>query len=192
MTTNLFKIGGFRNPDSISPSGEIQHFYLDTFETERTTGPARLRIGASGNPIATVAALSNLLSSPFFILLVLHTTRCGNRLARYQSPPLERIELDDFLAQFADFLSRDARHDFWLHSPNDDSTIVLDRHNLILASGHLDEFRRTLEERALHEGPVKFPVPHSHHYHQEFDEWERQIVKHFEWKLTPLRPDDEQ
>jgi hypothetical protein len=190
VKNKLYKIGRFADGQDPSYAEDVQHFYLNTFELEPTTGPPRLRIGASGDPVATVASLSSLLAPAFFILLVLHLSRRGNAEARYQSPPVERETLNDFLTEFQLFLTSDARHDFWIHAPEEQATIVLDQHNIIYAYGPMDDFQESLLRQGFHNGPVRIPTPHVHHYHAEFDEEETRIVKHFPWKQSPLRPDD--
>ncbi len=192
MKTNIYKLGSYRDANEKSPPvDEVRHVYPDTFETESTTGAPRLRIGCSGSPIPVIASLAELLSPPFIVLLVLKVSRCNNKQGRYQSPALERRELDDIFAEFGEFFGSDARLHFWVHSPDDRATIVLDDHNIVYGYGPLDDFRKTLSEQGFRPGPVVIPVPHCQHYNAEFDKQERQIVKRYSWKVTPLQEDDE-
>lgn len=84
--------------------------------------------------------LASVLAGGCQILYVLHTTRTGAQLGRYESPELDLERLRQFFQEFGKFLSEDSRHDVWLHSHVDDATIVLDRHNLIYAYGPIDAF----------------------------------------------------
>ena len=62
-------------------------------------------------------ALATLLAGPLFVLYILHTPRGEGAEGRYQSPPLDDRQLDDFLAAFETFLEGDARHDVWCIRP---------------------------------------------------------------------------
>jgi hypothetical protein len=61
------------------------------------------------------------------------------------------------MAEFAEFLTEDGRHDLWLHSPRTDATLVWDRHDLIYAYGPLEQFRAVPKESLLREGQVDGP-----------------------------------
>jgi len=80
------------------------------------------------------ALIPNLMG-PFQLLYVLHTTRTGAELGRYESPELSAEAVQAFLGRFGRFLFEDARHDCWVRSHGDGATIVSDRHNLIYAYG---------------------------------------------------------
>ena len=54
------------------------------------------------------------MSGPFQRLYVLHTTRTGAELGRYESPELSTEAVQAFLGRFGRFLSEDGRHDFWV------------------------------------------------------------------------------
>jgi len=70
--------------------------------------------------------------------------------------------------------------------------LVYDRHNVIYAYGQLVRFIAALELEGLTESKeVRFPGPHAHHYHPEFDSNEHAILKNEEWTVSPLRPGDE-
>jgi hypothetical protein len=97
----------------------------------------------------------------------------------------------EFFHRFGRFLIEDARHDLWLHSHNEDATIVLDRHNLIYAYGPLDDFERMLDSAGIPRGPLpEAPDPHVHHYHPQWDDSERAILHALLWTMTPLREPD--
>jgi hypothetical protein len=127
------------------------------------------------------------------VLYVLHTTRTGAELGRYESPELTADAVHAFLHQFGRFLCEDSRHDLWLRSHDDDATIVLDRHNLIYAYGPLQAFEAVLKSVDVREGESPaVPDPHMHHYYQDWDHTEEKILRHFDWHIKPLRPGDVQ
>lgn len=166
--------------------------YSDRFQIEKTTGADRLRIGASEAQISLIWRLAFSLPAPYYVLYVLHTSRCGNELGRYQSPAIDFHTLNGFLAEFCEFLTDDARHDLWIHSPEGGATVVWDRHHLIYAYGPLERFGAVLKE-SLQEGDVDGPPsPHVHMYHPEYDDSERRLLRHFEWIRSPLLAGDEQ
>jgi hypothetical protein len=126
------------------------------------------------------------------VLYVLHTSRCGNQLGRYQSPSLEFDALNGFMAEFCEYLTNDARHDLWVYSPRSEAPLVWDRHDLIYAYGPLEQFRAVLKG-SLQEGDVDGPpYPHSHMYHAEYDDSERALLRYFHWLHSPLQEADEQ
>lgn len=123
------KLSGF-GPEEAAPIA-----YGNVFGRQETAGRARLCIGVDQGLDRCLLALVAGLAGPFQLLYVLHTSRTGARLARYESPELTLDDLRAFLAKFGDFLSGDSRHDVWIRSHDDDATLVLDRHNLIYAYG---------------------------------------------------------
>lgn len=186
MDSTLFKLG------SIHGESVTQFRYSNRFQIEKTSGPERLRIGVDDAQISLLWKLALTLPAPYFVLYVLHTSRCGSQLGRYQSPPLEFEGLNDFMAEFCEFLTKDARHDLWVHSPGTDATLVWDRHDLIYAYGPLEQFRGVLKE-SLQEGDVDGPpFPHVHMYHAEYDDSERRLLRYFQWLRTPLLESDQQ
>jgi len=167
--------------------------YGNVFAREDVGGRARLRVGLDGAQVTVVAALANGLRGPFQLLYVLHTTRTGAALGRYESPELTVDAVQAFLDQFGRFIAEDSRHDLWLRSHDDDATIVLDRHNLIYAYGPVQAFEAVLKSVGVREGDSPaVPDPHMHHYHQDWDKTEQEIVRYFDWHMTPLRPADVQ
>src|SRR5262245_59298831 len=88
--------------------------YGNTFEREHVGEQERLRIGFDHAPDYCVRELAAGLVGPFQLMYVLHTTRTGAELGRYESPILSAENVGEFLNQFGPFLSQDSRHDFWL------------------------------------------------------------------------------
>ena len=166
--------------------------YGNVFAREEVGGHPRLRIGVNQFQDACVRALASDLSGPFQLLYVLHTTRTGAELGRYESPELTAAAVEGFLHQFGRFLSEDSRHDLWVRSHDDDATIVLDRHNLIYAYGPLDAFEVAMQSLGARKGEPAVLGTHVHHYHPAWDEAERRVLRFFEWNIKPLRPGDVQ
>ena len=166
----------------------IEHHYSGVFRADS----GRLTVYSAGAAMPLVRGLTDVLAPPIDVLWVLHTSRIGAQLGRYQSPPLSLSEAERFLMTYADFLENDARSDLWLHSRAPQSTIVFERHGLIYAYGPLDAFSRTLESAGLREGHDSIPSPHAHHYRALYDAAERALASEFDWTITALRPEDEQ
>jgi hypothetical protein len=175
--------------------GDVQQpfEYGNVFDRELARGVERLRIALDADHDRCLRALTSYLTGPFHLLYVLHTTRTGAELGRYESPELNAAAVQEFLDSFGRLLSEDARQDFWIRSHGDDATIVLDRHNLIYAYGPLDAFESALRDLGVRKGaPPPIPDPHVHHYHPERDGDERALLQAFDWHVKPLRESDVQ
>lgn len=174
--------------------GEIpQPFeYGHVFAREDVGGQARLRVGLNEAQDACVLTLASGLSGPFQLLYVLHTTRTGAELGRYESPELTSAGVEEFFNEFGRFFCEDSRHDLWVRSHDDDATIVLDRHNVIYAYGPLDAFEAALQSLGARKGEPAVLGAHLHHYHPAWDEAERRVLRSFDWDIKPLRPSDVQ
>jgi hypothetical protein len=167
--------------------------YGNVFSRQTIGGTPRLRIALDGQHDTAVRALVGRLPGPFQLLYVLHTTRTGAALGRYESPELSAAAVDDFVTTFGGFLCQDARHDVWVRSPDDDATIVWDRHNLIYAYGPLEPFESVLRHFGVRSGaPPPIPDPHVHHYHREWDPGEDAVLHACDWCITPLQEPDVQ
>jgi hypothetical protein len=182
-----------RKINALAGSAETPFEYGSTFSREMAGGQSRLTIGFDHVQDFCIRELAAELTGPFQLLYVLHTTRTGSELGRYESPTLTAVQVRDFLDQFGPFLSQDARHDVWLHSHDDNATIVLDRHNLIYAYGPLARFEDVLERiGASPRGLPRVPDPHVHYYHDAWDDSEREILAALPWIRKPLRESDVQ
>jgi hypothetical protein len=166
--------------------------YGNVFAREEVGGRPRLRVGLDEAQDAAVGTLARTLRGPFHLLYVLHTTRTGAELGRYESPELTSADVESFLSEFGRFLCEDSRHDLWVRSHDDDATVVFDRHNLIFAYGPLEQFERELQSSGAREGQPAVLGAHVHHYHPDWDDAERRVLRRFEWRITPLRPSDVQ
>ncbi len=159
------------------------------------SGKPRLLIAAVPDKPGLFRHLTSRLAAPLVLLYVLHTPRGEGAAGRYQSPPLESQQVDDFLATFTPYLAGDARHDIWVHSASDDRTLVWDRHDLIFAEGEpLGEMVAVLETMGFESGDVPRPEagPHIHYYRPELDADAAAVLTRFDWTRSDLRPDDEQ
>lgn len=166
--------------------------YGNVFAREEVAGRPRLRVGVNEAQDATVASLARGLRGPFQLLYVLHTTRTGAQLGRYESPELTSRDVEEFLREFGRFFCEDSRHDLWVRSHGDDATIVLDRHNLIYAYGPLEPFERELKSSSAREGEPAVLGAHVHHYHPAWNDMERRMLGRFDWQISPLGPSDVQ
>jgi hypothetical protein len=168
--------------------------YSGTWSRQSTSSGERLLIAPrAGSHIAVLEALARCLPEPFSVLYVLVVSRRGEHATgRYQSPgSLSTTELGDFLTRFATYFEQDGRHHLWLHCFTNGSTLVYDRHDIIYAYGPVEPFEGALRGEGLVAGEVEIPTPHQHAYHPEFDETEGDILRHWEWRCSPLQPADE-
>ncbi|ROL69480.1 hypothetical protein BK634_17210 [Pseudomonas chlororaphis] len=153
----------------------------------------RIVAAVPGSDPEVVTRLVRCLSEPFILLYILHTPRGGEGEAgRYQSPELTRQEFEAFINEFTPLLSRDSRFDLWVYAPEENATVVWDRHDLLYAYGPLDAYTRELRALGFSHGQPEMPVPHAHNYHAKLDDLSRQLINRFEWRHSPLRPEDEQ
>jgi hypothetical protein len=182
----LHKFGWF--PDGVH---DEPYEYPNTWTREKTSGPDRLIIAPRSNHIGLISKLAGQLDTPLLLLYVLVVPRGGSEPGRYQSESLDREELNSFLSRYSSFLEGDARHNLWIRS-SDGGMLIFDRHNVLYAYGPLESFTSTLAACGMTQvGDIRFPVPHSHHYHPKHDDLERQILRERAWINSPLRDGDE-
>ena len=170
----------------------VMHRHSDTFAIQAERSPQRLVLAPSERHLDILFSISALLTPPFEALWVLHTPRGGSNPGRYQSPPLSLTALSDLLLPVRDYLERDGRHDFWIHSRGSESLLVWDRHDLIYLYGVISVFEDLLSNYGLHEGEVPIPSPHAHNYHAAYDLAERSLANAIAWRVSPLREADAQ
>jgi hypothetical protein len=171
---------------------DVEHQYDDVYEWERTTGPSRLVVAPRTSHIDLLQALGACWRGPYWVLYVLSVPREEAAAGRYQIPePIGSQELGTFLTRYRAFFEGDARHALWIASAAGEGTLVYDRHNVLYAYGPLEQFEDVLTARGITRGSTVFPIPHSHHYHPEFDLAEARLLSEYEWIHSPLRPDDE-
>jgi hypothetical protein len=127
-------------------------------------------------------------------------TVCARRQPRRQrigqvseSRASAKEDVEAFLKDFQAFIEKDGRHNLWIASASSSEMLIYDRHNVIYAYGSLSGWKPTLSAMQFDEVPlIRFPSPHSHHYHQSMDYEERRMVGHWDWNRTPLMPSDEE
>jgi len=148
--------------------------------------------GVPGGDVTIVRSLAALLQPPFHLLYVLHTTRGEAEPGRYQSPELERRQIEQFFDNFTDYLRSDSRFDIWVYAPRDQATLVWDRHDLLHAYGPVHEYERALLGLGFAPGKLSIDFSHIHHYRREYDSDAARLIAAFDWIYSPLRPEDEQ
>ena len=155
---------------------------------ESTKGPDRLVLAPAADQTGLLLDLARQLPEPFWLLYVVLVPRTGAEPGRYQIPePMNRVEMDDFIRSYQDFLERDGRHHLWIASASSQDSLIYDNHNVIYAYGPLDKYRQVAEQHGLNEGEVRFPAPHQHCYNSEYDSDERAILTRWEWIKSPLQ-----
>ncbi|GMK37171.1 hypothetical protein PCCS19_02240 [Paenibacillus sp. CCS19] len=142
--------------------------------------------------IDTLLSFVRIMKEPYFLLYILNVSRTGQETARYQSNEIDFLELERFFIEFGDFIKNDSRHDIWIHSPGSNSTIVYDKDNLIYLYGDIKRFQELLITKQFLKQieSIYLPIPHTHLYHQEFDQQEVDILQYLKWHITPLREED--
>ena len=184
---NCYKFG--------TPNPKNRQFkYSNVWADEKTSdGGSRRVVAPETDQVECIIRLLNSMSGPFWLLYVLVVSRGANELGRYQSPaPQTKVDVEAFLVKFRGFLEKDGRHNLWIASASGSEMLVYDRHNVIYAYGSLKEWRSTLSAMQFSEVPqIRFPSPHSHHFHQSMDDEERRMMEHWDWNRTPLKSSDE-
>ena len=169
----------------------IRFVHQRSYILEKTTGPDRLRVGIPAQSDEPVRLLLAMMPEPFVLVYVLHTPRGAER-GRYESPGLNRAQVEAFLHEFHAYLTEDARHDLWILSPAAHITLVWDRHDILFAYGPLTSFISSLEDAGYLPDAPSIPIPHAHLYHAEFDRQQYALLETFDWYRTALRPSDRQ
>lgn len=174
-------------------SGEwIEHSHTPVYRSPAASdGVERVTAGVPAGDPAVFERLTLCLRPPYFILYVLHTPRGEGDAGRYQSPAISAETLREFIAEFGQFLSADARFDIWAHSPEDRATVVWDRHNMLYAYGPIPAYLNALRALGFSEGEPSIPAPHSHHYHDKHDAAAGKLLQAFDWIYSELREEDE-
>jgi hypothetical protein len=164
----------------------------NVWDIEELNGGSRLIIAPESNHLQLLIELAELLPDPFGMLYVLLVSRCDHELGRYQSPyPCSLEEIKEFVKRFTEFLEHDGRHNLWITSLPEKTTLVCDNHGIIYAYGAIEEYEKVLLRRGLEKGKVvNMSVPHEHYYNPEYDESEKSILSYWEWRRFPLHPDE--
>jgi len=172
----------------------VRHAYPNEFSFETMpSGGQKICITTSAGYVDLIMSLAATLPEPFFILYVLIVSRkAENQAARYQSKEISRAELQAFFERFEGFFENDGRHHIWIHSPEGSSTLVYDNHDVIYAYGTLEAFSTVLQNNGLKLVEARQPLgPHGHCYNEKFDACENDLLKFWQWKQSPLQPQDD-
>jgi hypothetical protein len=172
----------------------VRHIYQKEFCFEKTAGDGqRICIATSESYVDLILSLTATLQEPFFILYVLIVSRkAEHQPARYQSKEVSRAELQTFFDKFEDYFENDGRHHIWIRSSESSATLVYDNHNVIFAYGPLETFSTVLQNNGYKLAEARQKIgPHGHCYNQEFDTFENDILKYWQWKQSPLQPQDD-
>lgn len=182
----MFKFGCHSNNES------QEYKYSNLYNVEQNSNYQRIVMGLAERHIDIILDLMAALNGPFYLLYILHTPRNGEEPGRYQSKEFAYDEISVILNQFRDFFEKDARHDIWFHSPETNTTIVYERHNLIYLYGFTGVHLHIIDKMGLKKELVSIPCPHAHYYHSEYDDFESMLLKEYQWKRTPLHEEDRQ
>jgi hypothetical protein len=161
------------------------------YRVEQTSGADRLVIAAREEPLDVLCGLAEAIGPECAVLYVHVVARAGAPRGRFQSPPLQLVDVRAFVSEYSALLENDARQEFWIGSPEDRGVLVYDRHGLIYAYGPLDEFERLLSAMGFLPGEFSLDFPHCHHYHAEYDADADRLLSHWHWRQTELHPEDE-
>jgi hypothetical protein len=169
----------------------VPHDYGNSFFVQPCGNTQRLVIGPSTGQVRLLERLAEELGDPpFYVLYVLLQSHAGNKLGRYQSPPLQSSAiLSQFLQTFSEFLEHDGRHHLWVSNGAD--VLVYDQHNVIFAYGALDKFQKVLEAEGYTNREFWFPAPHTHAFPPANAELEKQLLAHFLWQHSEFRAGDQ-
>jgi len=175
-------------------AGEVQteHSHPPIYKVCEGTARRKILATAPGSDPLIFERMARCLAPPLHLLYVLHTPRGEGQPGRYQSPEMSHEEFLGFLGRFDRFLRADARFDLWVYSPEDQATVVWDRHNLVYGYGQEDCMVEALRALGFEAGQPTIPSPHVHNYHQSLDGDARDLLAHVAWAHTPLKPEDEQ
>jgi hypothetical protein len=186
MTSQNWKLG------TVRAGKDVAWNYEPSYARQVVGGVERLVIAPGAAPIEFVRELLPLLPEPVWVLYVLITPRSDAPAGRYQSAtPHPREEVLALLDRFESYLTTDGRHNLWLATPPA-GQLVLDRHEVIYAYGPVAEIESRLKTKAFTETDmIRVPVPHSHHFHEELDAEEHEILAHWEWMHSELQETDD-
>jgi len=186
MTSQNWKLGTVRAGE------DVAFHYEPSYARQVVGGVERLVIAAGAAPVALLRELLPLLPEPLWVLYVLITPRSDAPAGRYQSAkPHTREEALALLEHFENYLANDGRHNLWLAAPPA-GQLVFDRHEVIYAYGPITEIVARLKEKGFAEVEmIRVPVPHSHHFHEELDGDEHELLAHWEWLHSELQETDD-
>ncbi|MEQ1934227.1 MAG: hypothetical protein ABL962_10185 [Fimbriimonadaceae bacterium] len=171
--------------------GIAVHHYPDQFALQEFSSFKRLIVGPSDDQVGLAIECAQLLNGPFRFSYVLAepVPLDGFSMGRFEMlAMLDITQLEGILSKNKRFFELDARHHLWIAAK--DGVIVYDQHNVLFLYGPLMDFEQILLARGLTPGPVEFPYPHTHYYHDEFNPDMIELLGTGDWKWQSL--DDHQ
>ena len=183
---NLIKYG-FSTDPNMDNVEELQ--YENEYAIEKTTGNDRLIVSTKNGYInLMLELLKEDTNCQYFILYVLHVSRCNNKLGRYQIPdPITWDKLNIFCAKYSNYFETDGRHHFWIMNYDTNDFIVYDNHNVLYVYGNIESKIKILENKMYKKvEKIRFMKPHTHHYNKENDHFENEIIHSNEWIVSSL------
>lgn len=180
----------------IPNKGNERFHYDNQWEVERGPGFQRVIIGAKDRHIDLILDIAKGFKPPYGILYVLAVPRGDkNKEGRYQCPyPVSYEELKDFCEEFKEYFESDGRHNLWICSASEEGSgelLAYDRHDIIYVYDNIEKIKNYLGNLGFNEGKVNIPMPHTHCYNKEYDEYEEKILNHWQWIHFPLEDGDE-
>jgi len=179
--TKPYRLGAF-----VDGVGWVEHEYGRVWERQ----PDRLAAAPDTGHIGLILALSDELQEPFQVRYELLVPRdeAEDEGSFELDSPMSRADLQAFLRRYRQLFEEDGRHHLHITAPADGGEIVYDQHNVLYLSGPLDRFEAVLRDAGLQAGTLRFPSPHSHHYHQELDAMLDDMLEHYAWTTGPITP----
>lgn len=176
-----FKFGYFNDHE------DKEFFYNDIWCVEQYPQFERAVVAPSKNHIDLMLDIIKNFEPPYWCLYVLLVSRVGNEVGRYQcSHPKSYNELFDFVTKYKVYFETDGRHHIWLGSATSKQLLVYDHHNVIYIYDDIEKIKEYMKKVGFEEEDVQFPVPHTHMYNVENDEFEIDIMDYWEWMKFPL------
>ena len=128
----------------------------------------------------------------FSLKYILLVSRCKNDEGRYETENCISWEtVNEFCDKYVDYLQTDGRHNFWIINETKRDLIVYDQHNVLYTYGDLMWQLKIVDNNGYKNAKdICFPEPHGHHYHEENDNFEKDILKSYKWKYLPFEEGD--
>jgi hypothetical protein len=166
--------------------GWIPIQYEDVYKRQTISGVHRVVIASKQNGIDLLRNLLHHYSGPFQLIYMLVTPPEGYEPMRYELEGLEKEEVEEFLSQYRDFLSTDARHHVWIHARTSGGTLIYDEHDWIYAYGAQEAVTQWLIENDFSESLPEIPFPHLHNENAANDQAMTELLRALPWKVASV------
>ncbi|MEO1497126.1 MAG: hypothetical protein AAFV43_08255 [Planctomycetota bacterium] len=169
------------------------HDFGDRYFVETVQGVRRLVVGPRRSCLDLALLLADEMPpSEWGFLYLLVVTRSDQvPEGRYETCFADLETLKSFTADYADLLTNDGRHHYWLNCYAGSSAIICDRHNRVFAYGDVDTLERKVISLGMREEAFQIDFEHAHHYHEEYDKQFGKLMTACGWRYSPLKPGDE-